>query len=224
MKLTSRQRWAVYGIALVLTLGAVVWVERASDESTPVAVAPEKPDTAEQARTTEESRKRSALGIDGLPTRTHENANGDPFSPRSWEQMAAEEARRDQPPPRPVVPQPPPMPFTYMGKLIEGKETRVFLTRGEQHFIVRQGDTLEHRYRVEEIGENGMVLTYLPLKRKQQLSFASAGDDARSGRARPARYDEANDAVDTHDSPEEADPAWQSGGQISRNNPEQDEN
>ena len=220
MKLSGPQRWGLYGLALALTLAAVVWVERGSEDTAVVPTA-DRP-AAETAQAPAERTKYSALGIDGLPMRAQEDAQGDPFSARSWDEMAAAEARRDAPP-RPVVPQPPPMPFTYMGRLIEDKQVAVFLTRGEQHYIVRKGDMLERSYRVEEIGDNGMVLTYLPLKRKQQLSFDSAGGEGARGRGRAARNDDRDLPPEIGGGSEQEDAAWQGGGQISAKSVERDD-
>jgi hypothetical protein len=177
MNVSPTLRWGFYGVALALAIGATLWVERDNEDAAVVSIAhaqqasPETPTGSPADTTTDETRKHGALGIDALPTRSYNGANTDPFSPRSWKQMAADAARRDAPPRPPPVPQPPPLPFSYMGKLVEGKVTTVFLTDDEQNYIARLGDTIEDDYRVEAIGENGMTLTYLPLKRRQQLAF-----------------------------------------------------
>lgn len=177
MNLSPTLRWALYGIALVGAIGAAIWVERDGADPAVVASAPEQQDSSETQPSSQigtaadETRKYSALGINGLPTRSHDGASADPFSPRSWKQMAADAARRDAPPRRPPVPQPPPLPFSYMGKLVEGKVTTVFLTNDDENYIARLGDTIDENYRVEEIGEDQMVLTYLPLKRRQHLAY-----------------------------------------------------
>ena len=174
MNSSPRLRWALYGVALVGAIWAAIWVERDPAIVASALVQQNSPEIQPSSRSgtaADESRKDSALGIDGLPTRSHHGASADPFSPRSWKQMAADAARRDAPPRTPPVPQPPPLPFTYMGKLVEGKVTTIFLTNDDENYIARLGDTIDKDYRVEEIGEDQIVLTYLPLKRRQHLAY-----------------------------------------------------
>ena len=200
MNTSPTLRWGLYSVALALAIGAALWVERDNEDAAVVSIAhaqqasPETPAGSPADVPTDEARQHSVLGIDALPTRSYNGANTDPFSPRSWKQMAAEAARRDAPHRPPPVPQPPPLPFTYMGKLVEGKVTTVFLTNDDQNYIARLGETLDDDYRVEEISENGMVLTYLPLKRRQQLAFdAEAAPRANSTSRAPLRNEDDND-------------------------------
>jgi hypothetical protein len=81
---------------------------------------------------------------------------------------------RKQPPPQPPPPQAPPLPFTYMGKLIDDGRIVVFLTQGEDNYVVRPGDTIDRTYRVDAVTEESLSLTYLPLGQKQQLVFGGA--------------------------------------------------
>lgn len=78
------------------------------------------------------------------------------------------------PAPAPAAPSVPPFPFNYMGKMIqEGKPPVVFLTKGADVFTVAAGDILEGTYRIEEIGADNLVLTYLPLKKKEILAYSN---------------------------------------------------
>ena len=198
MNLSPTLRWALYGVALVGAIGAAIWVERDGADPAVVANAPERQDSpktqpsSQTGTAADETREDSALGIDSLPTRSHHGASADPFSPRSWKQMAADAARRDAPPRPPPVPQPPPLPFSYMGKLVEGKVTTIFLTHDDENYIARLGDTINERYRVEEIGEDQMVLTYLPLKRRQHLAYETDATPRNKStpRTRPNNEDE----------------------------------
>ena len=92
----------------------------------------------------------------------------DLFSPRSW-----------TPPPaaKPVViatPVAPPLPFVYLGKKIEGNVWEVYLSRAEQTFIARVGQTLDGSYRVDSIAPPSLVLTYLPLDQSQTLPIGDS--------------------------------------------------
>jgi hypothetical protein len=99
--------------------------------------------------------------------------------------------RRSLPPP---PPQAPPLPFTYLGKMIDGETTTVFLASQDRNFVVRRGDTLDGSYRVEAIEEGGMALTYLPLGARQTLAFAAIpAAPAVKSRAPAATQDEDED-------------------------------
>jgi len=63
---------------------------------------------------------------------------------------------------------PPPLPFAYLGKLIEDGKLAVFLSRGGESLSVAQGDTIGE-YRVDAVSETEITFTYLPLKAKQKL-------------------------------------------------------
>ncbi|HSQ04144.1 MAG TPA: hypothetical protein VLN59_08915 [Burkholderiales bacterium] len=87
--------------------------------------------------------------------------SSDLFGSRNW-----------MPPPAPAraaAPMAPPLPFTYFGRMLEDGRTVVFLAQGERTFTVGAGDTIDHRYRVDQIGRESVILTYLPLQQKQTL-------------------------------------------------------
>lgn len=79
------------------------------------------------------------------------------------------------PPPAPLQPLPAPvpmapeLPFTFLGKKLEGNAWEVFLARGEQSFVVREGSVLENTYRIDTIRPPSLSLTYLPLGQSQSL-------------------------------------------------------
>lgn len=112
---------------------------------------------------------------------------GDLFRSRSWEKPVRP-SKAPPPPPAPP-PQAPPLPYAYLGRLIEGDETTVFLSRQNRNYLARAGETLDGLYRVESIEESRMVLTYLPLGAQQVLPFTggpvAAARAARPGTASP---------------------------------------
>lgn len=76
------------------------------------------------------------------------------------------------PPAPPVKPVAPPLPFSFLGTLDEkGMARRVFLTLGEQLIIVKSSDVMEGRYRIDQITDSSVELTYLPLNQKQIISI-----------------------------------------------------
>ena len=95
-------------------------------------------------------------------------AQRDLFSTRNWNPPS---------PPAPVVVPPPvapPLPFAFLGKKFEGEAWEVYLSRGEQTFIVREGQTLESVWRVDKIAPPSMALTYLPLGQGQALMIGES--------------------------------------------------
>lgn len=78
------------------------------------------------------------------------------------------------PPPRASAepaPVAPPLPFTYLGKAAADGAWEVFLSRGNQTYVVRAQAIIDGQYRVETIAPPLMTITYLPLKQIQQLNI-----------------------------------------------------
>jgi hypothetical protein len=91
------------------------------------------------------------------------------------------------PPPEPV---PPPFPYRYMGRAeIEGEPPTVYLMKGSDIYPVAAGDTLEGVYRVEQLGDERIELTYLPLNKRQVVAYAAMGGAASGSSASAAQPD-----------------------------------
>jgi hypothetical protein len=87
------------------------------------------------------------------------------------------------PPPAPIKPLPPiaapaptapVFPFQYVGKKLENDSWEVYLSRGDQSFLVREGGTLENAYRIDSITPQRLTVTYLPLGQSQSLSIGES--------------------------------------------------
>lgn len=76
----------------------------------------------------------------------------------------------------PVVakPQPPKLPFSFMGRIEESGRQKVVLVQGDQMHIIAKGQEFGGAYRLEEVGTNELVLTYLPLGARQSLSMGDS--------------------------------------------------
>jgi hypothetical protein len=98
-----------------------------------------------------------------------ENHAVDPFARRSFAPKA------EAAPHAPQAPAVPPLPFRYVGKMIEDGELQVFLARGEESFSLRggqkKGQKVDEQYRVDKVTENRVTFTYLPLKTQQTLEI-----------------------------------------------------
>jgi hypothetical protein len=89
------------------------------------------------------------------------------FGSRNWMPPAL-------PPPKPAPPPPPmapPLPFTYIGKKLEGSRWEVYVTHGEQVHIVHENAIVENIYHIDSIKPPTMTLTYLPLQQVQTLTI-----------------------------------------------------
>lgn len=80
--------------------------------------------------------------------------------------------------PIPVLPPPPPtapaLPFAFIGKKLEAGAWEVFLSRGEQSFVAKEGSVIDNTYRIDKIAPPNLSLTYLPLGQSQNLSIGAS--------------------------------------------------
>ena len=88
----------------------------------------------------------------------------DLFSAHSWTPPRAAPVAAP-----PAPPSAPALPYVYLGKKLETGAWEVYLGRGEQSFIAREGLVLEGIYRVDQIEPPSLTLTYLPLNQAQTL-------------------------------------------------------
>jgi hypothetical protein len=112
------------------------------------------------------------IDLERLTRRREPGDAVDIFAARSWQPPPPPPPRAVEPP-KPVAP---PLPFVFMGRMIEDDKPVIFLRRGEEPVVARERDVIEKDYRVDGIGPSSMVLTYLPLGQQQVLSFGSRID------------------------------------------------
>jgi hypothetical protein len=96
-----------------------------------------------------------------------DGAPGSAFAVQNW-------TPPPPPPPKPAPPPPPvapPLPFVYLGKVLENGVWEVFLARGNETLIVRKEMVVDGVYRIDAIAPPSMTMTYLPLKQVQQINI-----------------------------------------------------
>lgn len=179
MRIDPKLRIALLIGAVVLTAGAVRWAASTGDGSEDGVV----PVVERTARTVSAPAKDASVSMvagQGLDLKKLQRERGldpdnDPFSSRNFRpappKITPEQAQAAlaAAPPPPPPPQAPPLPFTFMGRLSEARDTTVFLTQGERNLVVKPGDTIDNVYKLEEVSENAVVLTYLPMNQRQTL-------------------------------------------------------
>jgi len=186
MKGAMQGRTLWLGGALLAVLFSAQWVsgedghsdtaQPASGETRPIAVqGGASVDRADSGSSASEERTLQAgvftkdesgqLELERLERRKFGVQAGDIFTRKSW----------IPPPPamKPQPPSPPPLSFKYLGKVTEGDETRVFLSLSERNYVVKAGENINDRYRVEEVSDHAIILTYLPLNIRQTLVTTS---------------------------------------------------
>ncbi len=169
MNASTRRR--MLGTGLLLTLAATGWVA-SQDE-------PQKPAGAERnSRTAMRSERRAPqaqseaaaeLHLEQLKRPEFSDNSGQLFPSQTWQPPPA--AASSQPP---EAPRAPPLQFSYFGRMVEGGKTVVFLSQGNRDYAVKQGETILGTYRIDEIGKDALVMTYLPLEQQQTLMIEAA--------------------------------------------------
>jgi hypothetical protein len=176
-RLSEKLRYGSLGALLVLTLIAGAMPGDGHDlpaqagARRPASV--QGPPSAGPARAAVPMLDPEGLRRDGLA-----QPEGNPFASKSWR------VRPPAPAPQPLavaVPQPapaptaPPLPFAYMGRLIEDATQRpvYFLARGDRLYTVAEGDLIDGTYRVQGVDAGRLALTYLPLNVRQFLPLGS---------------------------------------------------
>lgn len=69
------------------------------------------------------------------------------------------------------VPQAPPVPFTFVGKMTEGDGVKVFLQANDVLYTVKVGDTFAQQYKLMGADNGKLSLLYLPLNITQTMFY-----------------------------------------------------
>lgn len=173
-----KQRWLILGSLLVATLGAGYFaedeaaVDKGKRKSNPTGKGVAAAGAGENRRATRGDKpgEVAAMPLDFpepavVAEGAEEGTTIDPFRGKTW--------FIPPPPPPPAKPTAPPLPFQFLGKLIEDGETRVFLNHQGKHLIARVGDVINGTYTVEAIAGGKMSFLYMPLKESQVLAIGA---------------------------------------------------
>lgn len=165
------RRWLILGGLLTATLAAAAWIrdKPGKPDAEIVAEVQTGPGRAQAPSPSGPSSGTAQVNIEKLKARSLGESTHDPFAmemPPNQKRNTAGRSARSAPPPPPTAP---PLPFTYMGKLLSGPEAKVFLALGDRNLVLREGDTVDSIYRVEKIDANAITLVYVPLDQRQTI-------------------------------------------------------
>jgi len=151
---------------VALVLAASVVTGRNAEPASPGVVESAAPAQVDGRPETEEA----GLDLAALARPRREREGADLFAPPAPPPaVAAAGAATPAKPTPPASPAAPVLPFRYLGRLVEGGGTTVFLARGNDTLAVRAGETLDGVWQVAAIGATAVTITYLPLRIAQQL-------------------------------------------------------
>lgn len=168
---------------LLLALAAGALVVLAPDEE---EVRPSKGDRREavpQARRTDRGGDAPALQpfdverLDRIGMRTR--SEQEPKDPFATEEVMAQARpggdRPTAPPPPPPPPQAPELPFSYIGRQEAGGAHVLFFAQQQETHIVKVGEVIAGRWRLDEVSQNSATFTYMPLGERKTLSLGGPG-------------------------------------------------
>jgi hypothetical protein len=152
--------------ALVAIASVVAGRERAEPEPHEVAASAlatnaERADTGQAVLDLERlKRPQSSEPIPNLFAPPAEPARPEPAPMRSAATPAA-----------PAAPEIPALPFAYLGRIVDGGSTAVFLSQGDRNFSVEAGQKIDANYQLAQIDENALTLIHLPSGTRQVLQI-----------------------------------------------------
>jgi len=166
MNIPAKYRRWLLGAALLLTVAAAASVgNQDGNDGQVVLVNPSRTQVQPKSEHPAVAEPSADILMDKLKRPALPENAKDMFASKSWY----------VPPPVSTIrpaPTAPPLPFVYVGKMIEqGKNPTVFLERQSRIFVVHEGDAIDSNYRVDAINAPVMTLTYLPLDIKQTVQI-----------------------------------------------------
>jgi hypothetical protein len=173
MKLTLTARRLILAASLVASVAGAFSLSHSEDDSVVAAVATRSRTStlrmaegaypgetrARVARTTADT---GSIAVLALKPRHFDTDAGDLFAVPAPAVPAQSNLK-------PVAP---PLPFTFLGRIVDGDRVAVMLgqTSGET-IVAHQGDEIGSSYRLDDVGNSALTFIYLPLRQKQTLAL-----------------------------------------------------
>jgi hypothetical protein len=167
-------RWSIYSSLLLLTAAASVWVTvngKGNPAVSPVVTIPRAIAIKVASGTIDQSPL--VIPVREFPERALAEQTRDPFStaiavepPKVVQQQQSRPSAAPQP--RAVAPS---LPFTYRGMLMDSDGTWIVqLARGGNYLLASPGEIIDSTYRLDDMQNNELQFTYLPLSTPQILN------------------------------------------------------
>jgi hypothetical protein len=172
-RLSEKLKYGSLGALLVLALiAAAVPDEQRDDEGMARAVSRPQAPAAVAADAAQPPR----IALDRLRREAPAGPARDLFTSKSWYIAPPPPPPVEiAPAPPPPPPSAPPLPFSYMGRLLEDASQHpvYFLVKGDKLYTVAEGELIDGTYRLDGIDSGQLALTYLPLNIRQFLPLGS---------------------------------------------------
>lgn len=163
MNKANARQWIIFSL-FALTLGAVVWVNQLEESD----VQNLSQETNERSEFSSDTSSGQTFNASTAKKTRYKNSEQDIFEVPAQQSVA------------PVIPQSytppvviPPLPFTYLGRVVENGRERIFLASAQKNYLAQRGDVLESNYRIDRIDAHHILFTYLPLKIGQTLEIGA---------------------------------------------------
>lgn len=172
----SKRGWLLGG-ALALTLAATLWsaLSPDADEALVKPVAGERRSSAPQARTSAAAASAAEplvatnwAAVERQPWALPENGYFAAWAPPPPPPAPKQVAAPPQPPPAPVAPA---FPYQLIGRLVDGDQAQALLAGPTRSLAVKAGEVVDGQWRVDQVTERGLSLTWLPAKLNQTIAF-----------------------------------------------------
>jgi hypothetical protein len=161
----STGNWKILGPALLITLGAAVWLGLEGEdaavttvEAVGSGVATTSAVTSSVSATLPAESRLGRAEITRVPVEIFDHSPP-PATP---------EKQADRRPPKPTVP---PLPFIYAGKLRDENGISVFLVNRGKNLVIKAGDKIDNNWLVESITPPIMTFVYVPMNASLTLAI-----------------------------------------------------
>jgi hypothetical protein len=173
----AQRRPLLFGAALLAALAATWWASTLEDDAGTVPPAtrqPPAPGATDGARA--RAAARAPARVAPVTTLAVDRARW-PEAGATLMQGAMPGPAAMAPPPPPPPPAPvamvPTLPFRFAGVVEERGQRSVVLLEGKDIHILRAGERIDTRYRVDRITPARVEFTYLPLRQRQSLDISN---------------------------------------------------
>ena len=166
------RRWWMYSILLVFSIAASIWVTVRGARTVSAATPSVSRMPAKVLPPVTEIPSALEIPVREFPQPAPTSQYRDPFSIAAPKAAPPppQAALRVLPPPPPTVP---PLPFTFRGMVTDETGAWIVqLARGNEFILMGRGEIIESTYRLNDIKNDELVFTYLPLSVDQTLSTA----------------------------------------------------